>query len=90
MNFEELTHVALVGTGRASLTLSAEDDPARERALASVRSDPAEQQLLGAAAVLSAYEICGAEPPQQAMTLTKAPADQLPACSRKSAATQVR
>ena len=90
MTLDELTKIALLGTARATLPEPADladDDEKLSAALAAVRTGVPEDDLLAAAAVLSAYESCGRPadvPPPVALTL--APSDQRPACSQRAGA----
>lgn len=58
MSLEELVNTALVGTSRRGPQLTAGDGPLGE-ALATLKKREAEDQLLGAAAVLATYAACG-------------------------------
>jgi hypothetical protein len=89
MNFDSLTQQALLGTVRSpSVPPLSSDDATLQTAIATAQADGApEDQLLAAAAILSAYERCGAVPaPAAAAPLAPAPADRQPSCSATAAA----
>jgi hypothetical protein len=87
MKLDELTQLAILGTGRNPLPKMQGTDATLGAALSAAASaGGAEDQLLAAAAVYAAYETCGAVPPKtNDAPRDAAPPDARPCCSRAAA-----
>lgn len=81
--FEELVKHALLGTSRGGATRTAPAG-AMDDAVKSLAFESPEDRLLATAAIASAYEVCGAQPPRAASSAPPAAADAYQPCSHRA------
>ena len=81
---DELVVIASIGTSRKAPTFSA-ISPAIDDALRPLSTESAEEQLLGAAALLSRYQCCGRKPAPAALAPNPPGPESLPTCTRRAA-----
>lgn len=83
MRLDELVNSALIGTSRQAPQIAPGDDPLGE-ALAGLQKAQAEDQLLGAAAIIATYEACGTVAGPAPAIGEPAAADERPACTPRA------